>query len=166
MRKITQIATILLIAFAVTAASAQPERTMGPREQKGFNIDRLTKALELTEAQAAQVQQMHYENQKSEIDLRSSLEKNRLEIHNMVASNNIVDSELLNMTAQNSDIMSEIKINKTKLWLEVYNILDATQQIKWAKSFQRMGAEGRDRDGRMKQQRIREHNPDIQDRDR
>jgi len=161
----TLIAMILVIATTVTAISAQQERGRRTGRQMGFNIDRLTETLELTDAQTAQIQQMHYEIQKSEIDLKSSMEKNRLEIHNMVANNEIVDSEILNLAANNSEIMSEMKTNKIQLWLDVYKILNADQQLQWTKHFRRMGGEReRAREGRARQQRIRQHNPDIQER--
>ena len=166
MKKITLIATILVIAATVTAISAQQGRGRGTGRQMGFNIDRLTQELELTDAQATQIQKMHYEIQKSEIDLKSSKEKNRLEIHNMMANNEIVDSEILNLAANNSEIISDMKTNKIQLWLDVYKILNADQQVKWTKHFQRMGSSReRARDGRGRQQRMREHNTENLERE-
>jgi Spy/CpxP family protein refolding chaperone len=167
MKKISLITVILLICAMVTSISAQQGRGRGAGRQMGFNIDRLTQELELTDAQAAQIQQMHYEIQKADIDLKSSMEKNRLEIHNMVANNEIVDSEILNLASNNSNLMSAMKTNKIQLWLDIYKILNAEQQVKWTKHFQRMG-NGRDRagDGRMRKERFREQDPDKQERGR
>lgn len=167
MKRITLLTTILVIAATITTISAQQGRARGAGGQMGFNIDRLIKTLELTEAQAAQIQQIHYEIKKSEIDLKSSMEKNRLEIHNMMAKNEIVDSEILNLTSNNSDIMAEMKTNKIQMWLDVYKILNADQQVKWTKHFQRMGGDrNRAREGRMRHYKFREQDPDRQDRDR
>jgi Spy/CpxP family protein refolding chaperone len=162
MKKITLLITLILITATAVTIAAQG-RGPGDRHNRGFNIDRLTKALDLTDEQAGQIQQLNYESEKAAIDLKSTLEKNRLEMHNMVASNNISESEILNLASKSSEIQSELKTNKIKLWLDVYKILNPEQQKQWTKHFQRMGERVKNRPDRMKQKRIREHAPEFQD---
>jgi Spy/CpxP family protein refolding chaperone len=160
MKRITLILTILSIAFVTISTSAQPGRKRGADRAPGFNIERLTQALGLTEEQATQIQQMHYENAKAEIELRSSLKLNRLELKNMVATNNIVESEILGITEKNSELTSTLKKNKIQLWLDIYKVLNPEQQKKWTKHFQNMGERFRERADRMRKERIREDRPE------
>jgi Spy/CpxP family protein refolding chaperone len=161
MKKITLIITLILISATAATIVAQQGRGPMDRHRMGFNIDRLAKVLELTDEQANQIRQLHYESEKAAIDLKSSLKKNRLEIDNMIAGNNIVDSEILNLVSKSSEIQSELKTNKIRLWLDVYKILNPEQQKMWVKHFQGMGERVGPRSDRMRQ-KMREHAPEFQ----
>ncbi len=163
MKKLKLIITLILITATASIVTAQQGRGPVERHRMGFDADRLTKALELTDEQAEQIQQLHYESEKAAIDLKSALDKNRLEINNMVASNNIVESEILNLVSNSSEIQSELKTNKIKLWLDVYQLLNPDQQKKWTKHFQRMGERVKHRTERIKHKRMRDHAPEIQE---
>ena len=80
MNKLKLFITLILITATASILTAQQGRGPGERHRMGFDIDRLTKALELTDEQAEQIQQLHYESEKAAIDLKSALDKNRLEI--------------------------------------------------------------------------------------
>ena len=163
MKKITLVITLLVIAATAAITVAQPGRGPGERHKMGFNIDRLTKALDLTDEQAKQIQQLHYESEKAAIDLKSSLQKNKLELKNMIASNNIAESKILSLVSNNSEIQSELKTNKIRLWLDVYKILNPEQQEKWTKHFQGMGERKGPRSDRMRPEKMREHAPEFKD---
>ena len=55
MKKLALIAAVMITLITISSVTAQPGRNKRPDRPKGFNIDRLTKALELTDAQAAQI---------------------------------------------------------------------------------------------------------------
>lgn len=139
MKKITLILTaILLFAFS-TSAFAQ-KGLGGPA--CGERGDRLENILQLNNSQQEQFEKLRFEHQKASLDLRNQIEKNILEISQMMRTNKIDPEKLVALTSSNSNLKSSIQESRVKMWLDVYKILDDTQKEKWAEGFARFGQEG------------------------
>ena len=105
------------------------------------------------------------------LEARSEVEKHRLIVRKMMTDNNIDQEKLIKITSENSELQGKIKLSRTTMWLEVYNMLDDTQKEQWTKTFGQNGRSGKsgrgfhrqgrggygnnDCDGRFNQRRMR-----------
>ena len=79
------------------------------------------------------------------IDLRSQIQKNRLEIKKMIADNNIDDAKIKSLTHENSELQTKIKDSAIDTWLKINKLLTPEQQKIWTKAFANMAEFGRAR---------------------
>ena len=101
--------------------------------------DRITQALNLNDDQLSKFNEFKYQHQKEVIDLKSEIEKNRLEIQKMMRDNNVDPNRVKELTSSNSKLHADIQSSKVDMWLNIHNILDKDQQKIWNKHFEKQG---------------------------
>ena len=131
MKKILFVAITIMIAF--TSISAQRFEGIGYRDSA------LKEKLNLNDEQAAKFSDIHYKHQQSMIDIKSEIEKNRLEIKKMMIDNKVDTDNLKNLVQKNSALKNKIDESRTAMWIDIYNILNKDQKEIWTKHFVRMG---------------------------
>ncbi len=149
MKRAFYLVVIALLAFG-TSLIAQPQNGgngrgtgmgMYPdgRVGGGFGMkapfERMEDMLKLTDDQVAKMSDLRFKHENLVIDTQNEIQKNRLVIRKMMTDNKIDRNELLKLTSKNSDLQAKIKLSKTTMWLDVYNLLDDTQKEQWTKTF-------------------------------
>ena len=109
----------------------------GSRNSSRF--ERMQEMLDLTDEQTSQISDLRFEHETLALDTRNEIEQNRLIVRKMMTDNEINQEKLLKITSDNSELQGKMKLSKTKMWLDVYNILDDTQKEKWTKTFGQNG---------------------------
>jgi Spy/CpxP family protein refolding chaperone len=125
-------------------------------QMRGGQNNPIKDDLNLTEEQEQQMNTLRYEHQKIVLDKKNEIEKNRLEIRNMMVTNNINPDLLKSLIKKNSDIQAELKQIKIEHWLDVYNLLDDTQKEIWVEHFERMDRPDRGMKKHMRHPEMRE----------
>lgn len=108
------------------------------------NIERMQKNLNLNDQQIAKMSDIRFEHQNMVIDLKGKIKKNRLIIRKMMEDNKVENEKLLKIVSQNNELLGKIKLSKTNMWLDIYNILDDTQKEKWTKTFEKFDSKRRE----------------------
>lgn len=104
--------------------------------------------LNLTPEQETKFNDLKYNHKKMMIDLRSDIQKNRLEIKKMLSDNNVDEDKLMSLTEANNNLHSKTKTSRVKMWLDVYKILNKEQQELWTKHLANIGEGMRGKFGR------------------
>mgnify|MGYP000280095425 CR=1 FL=1 len=107
-----------------------------PRKEK------IAKYLNLTAEQEKKIDELNYNMKKVAIDLRSKIQKNRLELKKLIDDGNIDEKKILQLIDENNKLQGELKSNRMKNWLDIYKVLDKEQQQKWFKAFQKFTDSG------------------------
>lgn len=135
MKKYILITTLFaILALTFTNVYAQ-NRRMNRDFDRG---DRIADVLKLTEEQESIIDDLRYENQSQAIDKKSEMQKNKLEVKKMMDDGNIDENKLLSLVNKNSQIQANLKSERVKMWLDIYNLLDDTQKQIWADHFPQM----------------------------
>lgn len=146
MKRAFYLVVIALLAFG-TSLIAQPQNGrgngmgMGPDDRigGGFGMkapfERMEDNLKLTDDQVAKMSDLRFKHENLVIDTKNEIQKNKLVIRKMMTDNKIDQKELLKLTSKNSELQAKIKLSKTTMWLDVYNLLDDTQKEQWTKTF-------------------------------
>lgn len=129
MKKISLL-TLLLIALSITI-TAQPAEKMKRMQNPGMKS--VPERLNLTEDQEKQFRDITFEHQKKVIDLKSAIEKNRLELKKMAAENKVDEKKLIDLTDANSKLQAEMKSLAVKKWIAINKILNDEQKAIWSK---------------------------------
>ena len=133
MKKILIILIALITIIGTITTSAQRGRG---EWKKGFND---CKQLNLTDEQQERFDKIKFEHQELKIELDAKLKKNQLEIKKLLSADNFNESDLMNLVQMSTDIRAEKNMSRTKMWLNVYNILDNEQKEMWKKRFNKIG---------------------------
>ncbi len=128
------ISTILITFFLLGITFAQKSKG----NSKNFHKSKFEK-LNLTEKQKEDFDKIRFSHEETTIDLTAKLKKNRLELKKMIGEKSIDGNELMKITEKGNNLRSELVTSKTKMWLEVYKILDDSQKEVWVKHFKMMG---------------------------
>jgi len=118
---------------------AQNGNRTNSKELQGVKSKKIQKALNLTEVQETKIRDLRFENQKLVLDIKNKIDQNKLVIRKMMADNKIDDAKLISISKENNELNGKIKLSKTKVWLDVYNILEDTQKVVWTEKFGRLG---------------------------
>ena len=130
---------LITTLFAILALTFTDGYAQNRRMNRDFDRrDRIADILKLTDEQESMIDDLRYENQSQAIDKRSEMQKNKLEIRKMLDDGNIDESKLLSLVNKNSQIQANLKNERVKMWLDIYNLLDDTQKQIWADHFPRM----------------------------
>jgi Spy/CpxP family protein refolding chaperone len=119
--------TIVLVLVSNLFAQKSKDRLM----KKGFGIEKLN----LTEDQKTKFDEIRFTHQEKVIDLKAQLRKNQLEIKRIFASNEINESEVINLTGRSNEIKADLKNSKVKMWFDVNKILNDDQKQIWKNHF-------------------------------
>ncbi len=146
MKRVIILVTVVLLAFGSTF-NAQPRSGNGNGMKMNAtgnnNASRMQTLLNLTDKQKVKISDLRFAHEQMAIDTRSKIEKNKLFIRKMMMDNKVNENKLLSRTSDNSKLHSKIVESKTKMWLDVYKILDETQKALWTKNFNRMMQHGK-----------------------
>ena len=136
-RSLFIISSIMLIFMS--SIIAQNGNRTNSKELQGVKSKKIQKALNLTEVQETKIRDLRFENQKLVLDIKNKIDQNKLVIRKMMADNKIDDAKLISISKENNELNGKIKLSKTKVWLDVYNILEDTQKVVWTEKFGRLG---------------------------
>ena len=95
-----------------------------------------------------QFNDLHYKHEEYVIDVKSQIEKNRLEIKKLFSDGNTDEASIIPLVQKNGDLKTELSISKVKMWLAISNILTEEQKDIWKDHFEGMRERFRDRVGR------------------
>lgn len=101
------------------------------RSHDGFSHLKVVKYLNLSDDQAKIFNNLKYAHEIEAIDLRTEIKKNHAELKKMLADKYINADEILKLTNESSKLHGDLLHGKTKMWLELYNILNEEQKEKW-----------------------------------
>jgi Spy/CpxP family protein refolding chaperone len=99
---------------------------------------RIKADLKLTPEQEKKFDDFKYLHQQSVIDIHAKIQKNRLELKKMIDDGKIDEKKILQLTDDNSKLQGNIKFSATKLWLDVYKMLNDEQKAIWTKHLSKM----------------------------
>ncbi|MBK8945654.1 MAG: periplasmic heavy metal sensor [Ignavibacteriae bacterium] len=135
---------IMLILIATMVLSqASDFYAQGPKRVKDRFLG--VKKLNLTEEQKKKFDQIQFNHDEKIIDIQAKLKKNRLEIQKLFKSENFSENEFVNLTQNANKLKNELSDLRTKMWLDVYKILDKNQKVEWQNHFADMPDEFRER---------------------
>lgn len=87
--------------------------------------------LSLTKEQNEKVQQLKLEHEKKMIDLKSNLEKAKLEKKELLLKKNFSSNDYLKIEEKIMQAENVIKMEKAKYKMSIYNLLTEEQKEKW-----------------------------------
>lgn len=142
MKRLIIAAVILFSASLAIQAQPGPSGMMGPNGQC-FSAP-MMKMLKLTDEQKDQIAELRLGIQKEIIDLRSQIQKNRVEIKQLMLNDTPDQNAVTNLINQNTKLQGKMKTLRINNWFKVYNLLDDSQKEIFKTSFGRMnrGAKG------------------------
>ena len=117
----------------------------GNGSSNGSRFERMQTMLNLSDEQTAKISDLRFEHEQMALEANSEIQKHRLIVRKMMTDNNIDQEKLLKITNENSELQGKIKLSRTTMWLEVYNMLDDTQKEQWTKTFGQFGQNGNGR---------------------
>lgn len=113
---------------------------MGQKQKvKNMPKDKHRIDLNLTDEQEVKIQDIRFTHEEKQIEIKSELDKTRLQIKKLIASENFSDNQLLNLVEKSGQIESELEQNRVAMWLDIRNILTDEQKEIWKDKFQKMG---------------------------
>lgn len=99
---------------------------------------RIKTELKLTPEQEKKFDDSKYQHQQAVIDIRTKIQKNRLELKKMIDDGKIDEKKIFQLTDDNSKLQGDIKYSATKHWLDVYKMLNDEQKAIFAKHLSRL----------------------------
>lgn len=140
---------------------------MGQKQKvKNMPKDKHRIDLNLTDEQEVKIQDIRFTHEEKQIEIKSELDKNRLQIKKLIASGNFSDNQLLNLVDKSGQIQSELEKNRVAMWLDIRNILTDEQKEIWKDRFQKMGRKDKMLPRRDRDQGIRGSRPFERDQNR
>jgi Spy/CpxP family protein refolding chaperone len=127
----------MLVVSFVMDTSAQNRKF-----KRGDYGHRMIENLNLTDDQQTKVDDLRIKHQKEMIDLRSDLDKARLDVRELKNKKDFNRSDLLSLTEKMNNIKNKIALARTNHQMDVYELLDDKQKEEW-KDFRPMGKEKR-----------------------
>lgn len=128
-----KIAALLITVFVIASFGFTPF-PKGDRTADNFGANgKFMEELKLSDAQQTKINDFRYSHKKEMIETKAEIEKNRLELSKMLLDNNIDENKILGLTEANNTLRSEMNSSRTKMWLNIYKILNNDQQKLWAK---------------------------------
>lgn len=126
---------IIVVGLAVSSFS----QIIAKGFKQNFNKhERIVKELNLTDTQKEKFIKFHLANEEAALSTRAKLKKNKFELKKLLLTNNIDQSKIMKLTESSGNLRNQLLKSKTKMWFEVYNILDDNQKTVWKKHFVKM----------------------------
>lgn len=136
--------TAALLLTSGFSTMAQPDGACSRMKRMGkgmgMKMEKVAKELNLTEKQKADIKEIKLENQKKMVDLKASLEKIRIDQHEMFSAGKFDKDKFLKSVEQENKITGEMKYNAAVVKTKVYDLLDENQKKVWLKYADKMGA--------------------------
>lgn len=130
MKKLS-IVILSLLLLGSSSIFSQPE----PGQPRG---NRIKAVLKLTPDQEKKFDDLKYQQQQAAVDIRTKIQKNRLELKKMIDDGKIDEKAILKITDENSKLQGDMKYAATKHWLDVYKMLDDNQKEIYEKHLSRL----------------------------
>merc|ERR1711879_234811 len=105
---------VMIFAFLVVNLNAQPFHGKGDMGRKGNPFFMMEK-LNLTDAQKDQIKDMHFANEKAEIEIEANLKLARLEMKEAMTADNIDKNRVLSLHDKINNLSGQIKEGKLKI---------------------------------------------------
>lgn len=117
--------TVIFVIAMVTDVNAQKRKDMRQ------NFQRIHEQLNLTDQQKTKLEDIRLKHQEQMIDMRSELEKARLENQKLRNSEKLNRSDVLNQTKKMNTIKNKIAEARTNHKMDVYELLTDEQRKIW-----------------------------------
>lgn len=125
---------IILILLMVVITSMQSFSQPGNMHRGFIKEDgRLEKLLKLTDEQTKKFNDLKYNAEQKSIDLRSQIQKNRLELRKLMSEKDPDSKKILELTNKNSEIQAKLKEICVKTMLDLNGLLTDEQKEVFAK---------------------------------
>lgn len=147
MKKITAaILSILLVAmgamliFAQTTDQPEGKRGFGKRGHFGKRggLERMFRALDLTEEQKAQVNQIRENTRNVTKPIREQMKANRQKLHEITAGGNFDAAQIQAIAAQQGNLTAQLIVEKERAKSQIFQILNPEQKAKAAEIREKM----------------------------
>ncbi|MEW6652227.1 MAG: periplasmic heavy metal sensor [Bacteroidota bacterium] len=125
----------LIAAFVFLAQMVYAKHLDTPCDCKG-----IAKTLKLTPDQEKKFDDLNITHQKAMVDVRAKIEKNRIELKEMLKDGIIDEKKLLQLTSENNKLQTEMKEAGIKKWIDINKMLDKDQKEIWAKHLAKFAA--------------------------
>ncbi len=129
MRKLNSagIAAILFIALISTQFSYGQMERRGMHQ--GYHHKMMMEKLDLTDTQKEAVEELHFSHKGEMIDLKSALEKKKLDRQELLSKGNYTRDDYLGNVKAISDAKEKIALAKANHRMDVYGLLTEEQRI-------------------------------------
>ena len=125
MKKVVSISSVLvLVALASAGAQKNPMRKVLP---KWWEHPRVREKLQLDDAQVQQLNDIHYRYQSQLIDLRSEVEKSRLELERAMAAENWNENEIMKLARASMEARNRVELKQLEMMLQMRKVLTPEQ---------------------------------------
>ena len=136
---ISSLMLTLLLGTVTIFSQPQKQNLKHDQDFRGLKIEKM---LKLSDEQSSKFNDIKYQHQLSVIDIKSEMQKNQVNINKMMADNKVDADRLIDLTKANSKLQGNLKTSKTKMWLDIYNLLNEDQKEVWTKTFNNFGHRG------------------------
>lgn len=123
------VVVILIISLIPVISSFAQEKIIKVKHEPGRG--RFFKELNLTKEQKDQIDKFRFEHKNAAIDIRAQIQKNKLQIKELLKNQNIDESKIRSLVNNNSDLHAKLKKSILDMWFKSYNILDDKQKEMW-----------------------------------
>ncbi len=135
MKKITiGLLMTALVALGTVFAFGQQSGDNNGKRMRGHHGKRgafkMMKQLDLTDAQKEQMKAIRRAGRESTKSLRESLKANRQQLQQVTANGQFNEAQVQAIAAQQSGIMAQLLVEKTRVKSQIYQILTAEQKAK------------------------------------
>ncbi|MGE5401178.1 MAG: Spy/CpxP family protein refolding chaperone [Ignavibacteriales bacterium] len=135
----------ILFIIMIALISVSPLNSLFAQNGKKNNDNRpparqkLMQELNLSQDQKDQIAKLKLDHQKEMVDLKSEVEKNRIEMKNLFLGKDIDENKILDLSKKNSDIQAKMKTSSIQNWFKIYNLLNDDQKAIFRKNAPMMG---------------------------
>lgn len=123
---------------------AQPGQGGMKGMKKGMQVkahfQQVMKELNLTDKQKEEIKAIRLENQRKMVDLKASLEKIKIDQHEMMSSGKFDKDKYLKSVEQINKIKGDMNYNGAVVKTKIYDLLDENQKKVWLKNADKMMA--------------------------
>lgn len=124
--------TFLIVTLLLLVSSIVPDTAAQMRKfNRGDCSVRMGEKLSLTQEQQTKIDDLRIKHQKEMIDLRSDLNKARLDMKALKYKSDIKRNNLLAATEKMNNIKNKIALARTNHHMDVYELLDEKQKEMW-----------------------------------
>lgn len=113
------------------------------QKDKNHFPNKIQNELNLTDIQKEKIQEIRFNHEEIKIEIKSELDKNRLEIKKLISSDDVNENGLLNLVEKSGQLKSDLEKERVKMWLKIRNLLTDEQKEIWKSKFHNLGSRDR-----------------------
>lgn len=124
------IALVVFLSIGAISQSAllAQKRDFRQGNQRGQFQGRCFEMLDLTAEQEEAIADLRYEHQMQAVELRSKLAQNRLKLEKLFDEENVDETAVMNIVAENNDIHDQLATNRMEMRLKMNSLLTPEQK--------------------------------------